>query len=366
MLDHNGTRLRQVLRALQTRIGGPRDATASTPAPTTSSSRARASDDSPLRVLVIEDNPADALLLGKCLSHGSVPMDVEHVIRLRDAVAACAGKHFDAIVLGLGLPDARGPEAVSELQAAVEGVPIVVVSGDPDEAVALGAMRRGAQDYLLKEGLDANLLGRSIQYAIERLRHGAALQHLAHFDDLTGLANRPLFFDRVAHALERARRDQTRLALLFLDLDDFKTINDSHGHAAGDRVLQLVARRIEGALRQSDTVAVIRDSSGADRHTAARLGGDEFAILLENVADTDSVVTIVERLHATLREPVSVGQRVFVPTTSIGVALYPDDGSTCEKLLACADTAMYRAKEFTHASDPRALAPSDALLRARS
>lgn len=374
MRDKNGTRLRQVLRAFEGHLGGLRTAHATSTealddeaAPGKLERRTSASvkpppSDGSLCVLVVEDNPGDALLIRKALTDGSsTTIALENVASLRAAIAACTQRPFDAVVLDLGLPDARGLRAMTELRTLVPSTPIVVVSGDRDENVAIEAVRLGAQDYVLKDLLPRSMLHRRLRYAIERSRHEEALEHMAHFDDLTGLANRGLFFDRVDHAIARAQRGQSKVALLFLDLDHFKELNDGYGHAAGDSVLEVVARRIEGALRQCDTVAVMR-SPGRDTHIAARLGGDEFAVLLEDFVDRSSVASVMARLGAALREPIPLNGQSFSPTTSIGAALYPDDGASRAELLASADMAMYRAKRLTSAADqvpePRARSSS--------
>ncbi len=163
----------------------------------------------------------------------------------------------------------------------------------------------------------------------ERRHLETRLAHQAFHDELTGLANRALFNDRVAHSLAVADRESRSVAVLFLDLDDFKEVNDSLGHQAGDAVLIEAAQRIETCLRQGDT--------------AARLSGDEFGILLER-ATRESATSVAERVLEQLREPITIiGKELFV-RGSIGIALSPADGDSAEELLRNADTAMYRAK----------------------
>lgn len=157
------------------------------------------------------------------------------------------------------------------------------------------------------------------------------LAHRALHDPLTGLANRSLFMDRLGHALMRAQRHEERVAVLFLDLDNFKTVNDGLGHEAGDEVLVAVGKRLRSCLRPGDT--------------ASRLGGDEFATLLEDVTDTEDTVRLAERVFRVLQAPITVGwQQVFV-TASMGVALNDFASHRAEDLLRAADIAMYRAKE---------------------
>jgi diguanylate cyclase (GGDEF)-like protein/PAS domain S-box-containing protein len=157
-----------------------------------------------------------------------------------------------------------------------------------------------------------------------------ALRQLAHYDPLTGLPNRLLMQDRLEQALSRARRCATRVAVMFLDLDHFKRINDTRGHATGDLVLREVATRLQGIVRSDDT--------------AARLGGDEFVVILENFPDSAHVITVAEKLRHELQRPVTVGGQSFEIGTSIGIAMFPDDGQNVEQLLQGADTAMYEAK----------------------
>jgi diguanylate cyclase (GGDEF)-like protein len=159
----------------------------------------------------------------------------------------------------------------------------------------------------------------------------AQLAHLAHHDPLTGLPNRLLFNDRLDHALDRARRDGSQLAVLFVDLDRFKHINDSLGHLAGDGLLQEVAARLTGAVRREDTVA--------------RMGGDEFTLLLEDLRRPEDAAVLARKLLDVLSGPYSVAGRELFVTASVGISLYPRDGSGCEELIRNADAAMYQAKE---------------------
>lgn len=153
----------------------------------------------------------------------------------------------------------------------------------------------------------------------------------AHHDDLTGLANRNLLTDRFRFAVERAKRSGKFFALLIIDLNGFKSINDNHGHVAGDAVLVATAKRLVGALRASDTVA--------------RLGGDEFVLIVESVEDPQELDHIGQKLIDTLAEPITLGNGVVVNNgASVGLALYPDDGADMNTLLQVADQAMYECK----------------------
>ncbi|MFK0088606.1 diguanylate cyclase domain-containing protein [Pseudomonas sp. NPDC090755] len=157
------------------------------------------------------------------------------------------------------------------------------------------------------------------------------LRFLAHHDPLTGLTNRLLFNDRLGSALRAAHRHTHTLALLFLDINDFKGINDVHGHAAGDRVLCAIARRLESCVRETDTVA--------------RMGGDEFTVLLTDVPSQEAVAEKVAQILAAMAEPLGAEfGAINMPSCSIGVALYPADGEDADTLLSHADDDMYRIK----------------------
>jgi diguanylate cyclase (GGDEF)-like protein len=157
------------------------------------------------------------------------------------------------------------------------------------------------------------------------------LHYLANFDPLTGLPNRTLFSDRLSQALQRASWHKRSVAVLFLDLDRFKNINDTLGHAFGDLVLKNVSERLTACVREGDTVA--------------RLGGDEFVLILDNLAQEEDTRLIAQKVLSALSSPFSVEGHEFFITTSIGIALSPNDGNTYESLIKNADTAMYRAKE---------------------
>jgi len=157
------------------------------------------------------------------------------------------------------------------------------------------------------------------------------LDHLAHHDPLTGLPNRLYFAQYLPAAIEEARRANTILAVLFLDLDRFKHVNDSHGHEAGDHLLQEVARRVRNAVRKEDTVV--------------RMGGDEFIVVLQSLKDFELIGVMASRINEALRAPIVVDGHRLVTTASIGVGLFPRDGNDMGELMRHSDTAMYQAKE---------------------
>ncbi len=165
----------------------------------------------------------------------------------------------------------------------------------------------------------------------ERKAAESRAHFLAYHDQLTGLPNRSLAQDRLQLAIRTAERNETKLALLILDLDRFKTINDSLGHSAGDRLLIEVSRRLSNALRETDTIS--------------RLGGDEFLVLLPDLPETEHCIHVLDKLRQNLIEPFPIDEHELTVTLSVGIALYPDDGEDLETLQKKADTAMYRAKQ---------------------
>jgi diguanylate cyclase (GGDEF)-like protein len=177
----------------------------------------------------------------------------------------------------------------------------------------------------------------------ERKRSEARIEYLAYFDPLTGLPNRQMLMRHVSRALAAAQRNDEMAALLYLDLDRFKRINDNLGHSVGDTLLRDVARRLESCLR--GTKAPANSSEPADCGVVARLGGDEFVILLTEVVDRAHITAVVHQIEQKLGEPFACDGHSFVVTPSIGVALYPQDGKDIEDLLVKADMAMYQAKD---------------------
>ncbi|MFN8653161.1 MAG: EAL domain-containing protein [Gemmatimonadales bacterium] len=281
-------------------------------------------------ILLVEDNPADADLVIALLGAEHPAQSFVRVGRLRTALERLHENRFDAIIADLILPDARGFDAITRLQAAAPAAPILVVSGMADEDLAQQVVQLGAQDFLVKGTLTAVTLGRALRFARERKRAEQRLIQLAHFDQLTGLANRSTFHDRVTQAATRARRRGSRFAVLYVDLDRFKAVNDSMGHDAGDSLLEEVGRRIRTSVRDYDTVA--------------RLGGDEFGVLADDLEGAAGLDEVVHRILAGFQTPIMLDGKSVQTSCSIGIAMYPDAARTTPDLLKCADKALYQAK----------------------
>ena len=207
------------------------------------------------------------------------------------------------------------------------------VGGDSDRRILEARLRPQADGTLVIV----------IRDATERRRAQAHLEYLAYYDELTGLPNRQLLVRDVSRAIASARRGGCLVALLYLDLDRFKRINDNLGHSVGDALLRSVARRLEHSLRASDVICAPAERQG-ETGQVARLGGDEFVILLPDIADDAQVTGIADRILQALGQPFDCEGHRFVVTPSIGIALYPRDGTDFEDLLVKADIAMYRAK----------------------
>ncbi len=285
-----------------------------------------------MKLLLVEDNPDDAAFLGASLRRQQATgVSLVHVCSLSDATARLAAESFDVVLLDLNLPDANGLACVDAIQSVNERLPIVVLSGQDNEEFAVSILNRGVQDYLVKwEGQGRTIL-RSVRYAIERKRSEIRLNHLAQFDPLTEIGNRQYFHDQLQRATARARREGGKVALFFLDVDQFKVVNDTLGHHAGDQLLQEVAQRLSSQVRSGDVMA--------------RLGGDEFAILMEGVGNVVDAAAIAQQLLEAIRAPFTIDGHQINVTTSIGITFYPTDNSDTARLLKNADIAMYQAKD---------------------
>lgn len=284
------------------------------------------------QVLLVEDSPFQANMLAGMLRTGGFEIDVRHAGSLAEARCAIDdGAQLSCIVLDLTLPDATGLDGVIDMCHRAPEVPIVVVTADDDEARAVKAVQLGAQDYLTKGRIDADVLRRSLRYAIERKRAELQLARQALHDPLTGLPNRTLLDDRLQLALAQSAREDTMVAVLFCDLDGFKKVNDIHGHRVGDRLLRAVAARLVSSVRSGDTVA--------------RYGGDEFTIVTTQLDSEQGATELAMRLRAAVVQPVAVaGDLQVTVSTSVGIALATGGTWQPGDVVEAADGAMYRAK----------------------
>src|SRR6202521_4333152 len=417
----------------------------------------------PPKILLVENDPAAADEIRAALAEASGgSFDVECVRQLSEGLTRLNKGGIDAVLLELSLPDSHGIETFDKLFTAAPDVPILILGGNANEALAKQAVGRGAQDYLLPGHLDSYSLPRALRNAIERKAvedalfvekeravvtlnsigdavlctdisgnitylnlvaetmtgwrreeatgkrlaevfriidgasrkpardpmemaveqnktvgltvncvlirrdgHESAIEdsaapihdragrvtgavivfhdvsaarvmssqmtHSAQHDVVTGFPNRLLLNDRISQSIALARRQNRPLAVIFLDLDRFKYINDSLGHAIGDELLQCVSKRLLASVRGSDTVS--------------RLGGDEFVILLSEITYPEDAATSANKILLSLSAPCSIGGQDLIVNGSIGISVYPEDGEDAETLIKNADMAMYHAKE---------------------
>lgn len=283
----------------------------------------------PIGVLLVEDNPGDARWAREMLAGHAGEFTLVHVPTVRDAVDHLSdhAASVDAVLLDLSLPDDSGLGTLRRIVAEAHGAVVVVMTGMGDERLGLAAMQEGAQDYLVKGQVDARTLRRALRFAIERQ---TVLQKLSHRDDLTGLHNRRGFMIQAEQVVRIARRQRSPFLLVFMDLDGLKTINDTFGHAEGNRALVEAADVLRRCFRHSDVLA--------------RFGGDEFAALALCTGAADDEV---------LRGRVSVAldtinlrpDRDYQLGFSLGIlTCEPGDASALEALLEHADQRMYLEK----------------------
>ncbi len=284
-----------------------------------------------LRVLIVEDNPGDIdLIRGALAGTGPVQFEVESVPRLALAIERLAQDATDLVITDLGLPDSQGLETFRTLRQAAPRLAIIVLTSLGGRETGLAAVREGAQDYLVKGEIHGDMLTRAVSYAVERMHQERKIMALAHYDPLTQLANRTLFFEIGNRGIAHMKRLGKKCAVLFIDLDHFKKVNDTLGHAAGDDVLKDKAARLAKSIRETDI--------------AARFGGDEFLVFLSDLESWQNAEETAERIRKQLGEPRYIVSGTPGVTASIGIAVYPDHGETLQELLKNADTAMYAAK----------------------
>lgn len=288
-----------------------------------------------LRVLVIEDSEDDTLLLIRELQRGGYDPEYQRVETSDSMINALSDRSWDIIFADYTMPQFNGVKALQLLQEREIDIPLIFVSGTIGEDTAVMAMKAGAQDYIMKDNKKRLVpaVQRELRQAERRRQHKNAeekIRYMAYYDSLTRLPNRHLLMDRVQQAVLYGNRNKTTVALMVIDLNRFKEINDTLGHHRGDIVLQQVGERLQQTLRKSDTVAY--------------LGGDEFAVLLQP-GNPGNTILVAEKIIKSLQPPLIIGDLPITIEASIGIAYYPDHGKSVESLLQHADVAMYLAKE---------------------
>lgn len=284
-----------------------------------------------MRVLLVEDDPSDAHITRRMLAKaGNGSFELAHVDCLQDAIDILQTSPLEAVLLDLSLPDSPPDQTLQRIVNCGRAAPVIVLTGNDDLGIGNLAVRNGAQDFLVKGDFDGKSLARSIRYSVERHKAQADVDRLARYDQLTGLANRSTLHDRLAQLVAIGKRSTQTFAVHFVDLDYFKSVNDSLGHAAGDDVLRQSAARLKDLLRRSDTVA--------------RIGGDEFVVLQTAIADGDQAATLAAKIVDSFRAPFDLGGKEMFVGASVGTAVLADDDATADELLRNADLALYAAK----------------------
>ena len=287
--------------------------------------------EKPINVLVVEDSPTDALLLREALTdEPTVQFRTAHAESLSDALRCLQEQQFDLILLDLGLPDSQGLDTFARVREHVPQIPIVVLTGLDDDALALKAVQEGAQDFLTKGRFDRYWLVRNIRYALERHQMYLEVHALSLTDGLTGLYNRRGFITLAEQQLKVARHTERGLILLYADLDRLKYINDTYGHPEGDRAIIQTAAILERTFRASDILG--------------RIGGDEFAALAVRGND-EGVHAIPARLQRMVGDYNAAAKRPYELAISIGSMYFdPKSAPSVEDMMTKADSAMYEHK----------------------
>ena len=284
------------------------------------------------RILLVDDNEIDRITIKRALIKSTSPMVVFEAIGFSEATKLLKRQQFDCILLDYRLGGEDGLDLIKEIhREGLSDAPIVMLSGMDHEPTRLSCLKEGAQDFLLKSEIDTHSLVRAIRYAEERKNVTLQIRYLAQHDSLTDLPNRSLFIENVKRAVTRCRRTNALFAIIFIDLDNFKSINDTLGHEAGDTLLITISKRIKSVTREEDTVG--------------RLGGDEFAVLIEGITTEKSLIKIAQDLLNTAKEPLTITNKTIHSTASLGIATYPSCANEATALIKCADLAMYKTKK---------------------
>lgn len=283
-----------------------------------------------IRILAVDDDEDDVVLIRELLeSAGATTWTVDWCSTLEEGTHALHSQNYHACLVDMRLGASTGLDLVRSVASETSTVPTIVLTGLDSRETDLAAMEAGATDFISKIDLTGEKLERTIRYAIERGRARADLIRLARRDGLTGLHNRASIEERILHACARADRTGTIFGVALIDLDGFKEVNDSLGHAIGDQLLQHVARRLVAGVRQYDAVG--------------RLGGDEFLVLLEDLDSDHFGMEIADRLVKDISAPYGIPGRPTV-SASVGLAIYGGAGDTVQELIQKADAAMYASK----------------------
>lgn len=285
-----------------------------------------------IKILLIEDSAADVRLISEMLGEvGVSAFDLEWADSISQGLKRLSEEPFDALLLDLCLPDSYGMGTLERIVAGVPEIPVIVLTGLADDTLGVEAVHKGAQDYLVKGSVNADLLMRSIRYSIERKRLMTELHKQSIHDDLTGLYNRRGFFTVSEQQIKVAEREKRSLWFVVADLDGLKEINDTLGHEAGDQAIKDAADILRDVFRAADIIG--------------RIGGDEFAIVAPERTPAALEKIISNRIKDKISAFGLTSGRTYGLSMSIGVAYRtPESSRSLDEMLAEADTGMYRQK----------------------
>lgn len=283
-----------------------------------------------INLLIVDDDAVDREQIRRMISRSNIQAKISEASSIESSMSYLEHGEFDCVIVDYRLGIGSGLTLLNNIRKTENNhCAVIMITGLGDEKIAAEAMRLGASDYLLKNQLKSDQLIHSISSSIQRANLEKKLHDMAHYDSLTGLASRPILIDQ----LQQAITSEQKLAVAYLDLDNFKPINDKYGHETGDFVLKTIAQRLKSTLRKEDTLA--------------RIGGDEFIFLLRGAAHTiQEYETLLQEVLIEVNDPIKLAEfscSVQI-SVSIGVALPSGDGLTCDDILRRADQTMYQAK----------------------
>lgn len=280
-------------------------------------------------VVLADDDPSIRLMIRHVLE--SEEFDIVEAADGIEAIKAVEKHHPALVLLDAVMPGIDGFTTCKQLKdKGHTDVPVMMITGLDDDASVERAYDVGAIDFITKP-IKWAVLKHRVRSVVSTVVAERKVELLAYRDTLTNLPNRLLFADRLEHSIDRSARHRESMALLLVDMDDFKLVNDSFGHDAGDKLIKAVGDLLARSLRRADTVA--------------RLGGDEFAVIVEGISGLDDAISIADNLSTILEHNVRLDEQETFTGASIGIAIYPEDGEDARTLLKNADTALFRAKE---------------------
>ncbi len=294
-----------------------------------------------LNVLIVDDDRVDQELVQRALKKSNLDVTIHTAKTVDEGLEQYRKNTFDIILLDYRMPERDGIEMIQELEQEAQNTStaIVMMSSSEDEQLAIDCLKAGAQDFLMKSEVTGVRLRRAVLHAKTRFDLERKLADsyqkvklLSESDPLTGLSNRYYFEQSLKSNIVNNIRGNHKLALLLIDLDNFKFINDTYGHAVGDKLLIMVVESIKACLRGNELFA--------------RLGGDEFSICLSNLESVKHASQVATRVVDTLTLPFLINESEIHSTASIGISIYPDNADNAEELFKQADIAMYRAKKL--------------------